>query len=130
MEGIYEFDDVGDALEFMPTAARRALDVSGLKISLRAWQAMDKDTRVRLVEAGACAVVEPSEVALLLASSSPERIEPIPDPDPTAPPEGIDRARWAALRPLDRYALVKASKKPEKLARARAEILGNVDPIR
>jgi hypothetical protein len=86
---------------------------------------MDKDTRIRLIEAGACEVVEPSEVALLLATSSPERIEPIPDPDPASPQLGVDAKRWTALRPLDRYALVKASKKPEKLARARAEILGN-----
>lgn len=127
MDGIYEFDDADDALTFMPTAVRRALDVAGLKIGLKDWQAMDRDTRVRLVEAGTTDVVEASEVALLLANSSPERIEPISEP---VKPDDIDLARWAALRPLDRYALWKASKKPEKLARARAEILGERKPIR
>lgn len=128
MEGIYDFDDADEALTLMPTAARRALDVAGLKLSLVAWQAMDRAARGLLVQAGACEIVDPSEVALLVASAHPppERIEPIVDPDPARAPAEvgeIDARRWTALRPLDRYALVKASRKPEKLARVREEVV-------
>jgi hypothetical protein len=134
MGGIYDFDEVDEALTFMPTAARRALDVAGLKLSLQAWQAMERKERELLVQAGACDVVDPSEVALLLACANPppERVEPIPDPDPSHAPADIgeiDPRRWVAIRPLDRYALVKAVRKPEKLARVRDEIIGNATPI-
>ncbi len=134
MEGIYDFDDADEALTFMPTAARRALDVAGLKLSLRAWELMDRKARALLVRAGTYEIVDPSEVALLLASADPppERIEPIPDPDPARAPAEIgeiDPRRWVALRPLDRYALVKAAKRPEKLARVREEIVGSAKPI-
>lgn len=134
MEGIYDFDDADEALTFMPTAARRALDVAGVKLSLRAWEKMDRGARMDLVRAGAGDAVDASEVVRLLAVADPpvERIAPVPDPEPTtAPPEigAVDRRRWSALRPLDRYALVKASKRAEKLARAREEILGNARPI-
>ena len=134
MDGIYDFDDADDTLTFMPTAARRALDVAGVKLSLRAWEKMDRAAREALVRCGAGDSVDAAGVGRLLASADPpiERIDPIADPDPAhAPAEigEIDPARWKALRPLDRYALVKASKRAEKLERARGEILGNVTPI-
>jgi hypothetical protein len=134
VDGIYDFDDADETLTFMPTAARRALDVAGVKLSLRAWEKMDRVAREDLVRAGAGEAVDVAAVGRLLASADPpvERVVAVADPDPSnAPPEigEIDPARWKALRPLDRYALVKASKRAEKLERARDEILGNVTPI-
>jgi len=134
MDGIYDFDDADEALTFMPTAARRALDVSGIKLSLRAWEKMDRKARMELVLAGAGESVDAANVARLLDSADPpvETIAAVADPDPAAPPPEVGEVeprRWSALRPLDRYALVKAAKRPEKLARARAEILGNATPI-
>jgi hypothetical protein len=134
MDGIYDFDDADEALTFMPTAARRALDVCGAKLSLRAWEKMDRAARIDLVKAGAGDAVDAGAVLRMLGSADPpiERIAPIADPDPrAAPPEigTIDPVRWTTLRPLDRYALVKASKRAEKLDRVRDEILGNATPI-
>ena len=134
MEGIYDFDDADDSLTFMPTAARRALDVAGVKLSLRAWEKMDPVARMNLVRAGAFAVVDAEAVVRMLAHANPppERIAAMPDPSSDSPPAEVgpvEPERWKALRPLDRYALVKASKRPEKLERARAEILGNARAI-
>lgn len=129
MDGLYEFDDADDALTLLPTAARRALDAAGLKLSLRAWQAMDPGARRALVRAGAGAAVDAAAVERLVsrATPPPERVPPRAEPDAARPPPEVgpvDAAAWAALRPLDRYALVKSARRPEKLARAREEILG------
>lgn len=134
MEGIYDFDDADASLTFMPTAARRALDVAGVKLSLRAWEKMDHAARMDLVRAGAAGVVDAEAIVRMLASADPpfERIAAIADPSSSSPPAEVgpvEPLHWARLRPLDRYALVKASKRPEKLERARAEILGNAKPI-
>ena len=52
--------------------------------------------------------------------------QPLPDNPYQAP--RTDAARWAALSPLDRYALVKVagSPRPERVSAAFAEIVGSV----
>jgi len=123
MHGIYRFDDADDALTFMPTAVRRALDVTGLKLSLVAWQSMSFEKKKQLVKLGAADAVDTRAVAALLPGVP--AISPITEP--LKPPE-ISLETWSHLRPLDRYAIVKAAHKPEKYARAKEEILGNLKP--
>jgi cyclic pyranopterin phosphate synthase len=70
------------------------------------------------------------------AEPSGERVEPIDEPSPEAPPESVVRAfagqseltpaLWASLSPLDRFALCKVSERsrPERMAAAWREIVG------
>lgn len=135
MKLVYAFDEVDEALALMPTAVRRALDVMGRKLSLSSWTALPPDVRLALVHAGASDTVDRDAVERLLAQANPPPIAlaPVADPDAQRPPAELvaaleatgracDADTWSALRPLDRYALVKASRKPEKLARAWDEI--------
>jgi molybdenum cofactor biosynthesis protein MoaC len=131
---VYAFESMDDALTYMPLAARRVLDASGRKLSLAGWQSLLLDRRWMVARAGAVADVPPEAVeAVDRASPSPDRIEPIPEPSFASPPPELEAAlgdgrvitvaTWRALRPLDRYALVKSAGKAEKLARAYDEIV-------
>lgn len=133
---VYAFEDTGAELEFMPLAARRALDVVGRKLSLEGWQSLAAADRTALVDAGTAEAVDAAKVAEILLRAAPvaKMIDPVPPPDPTAVPHdvisglGILRQvpldRWAGLRNVDRYVLDKLSHRPEKLARAHDEIVG------
>jgi len=131
---VYAFESMDDALTYMPLAARRVLDASGRKLSLSSWQSLPVDRRWMVARAGAASDVPPEAVdAVDGASPSPDRIQPIPEPSFASPPPELDAAlgdgriievaTWRALRPLDRYALVKCAGKAEKLARAYDEIV-------
>jgi cyclic pyranopterin phosphate synthase len=133
--GVYAFEEIGEALEFMPLAARRLLDATGRKLSLDGWVALPLDVRRRLVEAGAGLAVDPRALdAVERGGAALARIAARPDPDAAQVPEPVARAlgatrpldagAWSALRPLDRYALAKVAGKPDKAARAYDEILG------
>jgi cyclic pyranopterin phosphate synthase len=132
---VYAFEEIGPALELLPLCARRALDVSGLKLSLAAWQKLPLSTRQALCELGSERHVDTAAVALAAAAAAPAP-EPIPrlaeDPA-TADPSiasGLGRAiapsTWAALAALDRYALTKLATRgrQERLVAAHAEIVG------
>ncbi len=127
---IYAFERIDSSLDILPLAARRALDVTGVRITLDAWRTAPLETRARLVALGGAALVVPGEVrASLDASRVPfADITPVVDPPGEAPPTdaaiALDAATWRALSPLDRYALVKIArgKHPENLPRALAEI--------
>ena len=123
MEGVYAFDDADEALTFMPTAVRRALDVAGLKLSLTAWQAMSLDDKRRILTLGAADVVDVEAIRASLPDAP--RIDPVPDPValPGELSGKLSPEQWTRLRPLDRYALVKSTRRPDKLARALREIV-------
>ncbi len=119
LEGVvYPFEDIGDELSLLPLAARRALDRAGMRLSIEAYQALNRASRVALAREGAKEVVESEDVqrAIRNAMPPPTRIKPVPDPDPLSPPEQLNHAlgprravspsQWAKLRSLDRYALV------------------------
>ena len=119
LEGVvYPFEDIGDELSLLPLSARRALDRAGMRLSLEAYQALHRPSRVALALEGAKEVVEADDVqrAIRNAMPPPTRIKPVPDPDPLSPPEQLNHAlgprravspaQWAKLRSLDRYALV------------------------
>jgi len=135
---LYSFDGVDATLDLVPLAARRALDVTGLKVSLEVWRALPLESRRALVAAGAGSVVDVERVIGLLPAEQVSRIEPLSEPrEATAIPDKlsaafgparpISRALWQALSPLDRYVLFKVASRgdPERVKAAYAEIVGH-----
>lgn len=113
---VFDFENIMPQLDFLPIAARRALDHAGLRLSLEAWRSLSLDDRCQLVAAGAADLVDGDTVAAVVRRAAPpaQRIEVVGDPDPLAPPDGLlrllepvplDARQWARLRALDRYAL-------------------------
>jgi cyclic pyranopterin phosphate synthase len=137
---LYVFEEVDEGLSQLPTAAQRALDIAGEKLSPEGWRTLPLADRMALVAAGAFSTVDPELVRSIVAHAGPLAVEtsPRPDPDPESPPEELlhalshpkelTRARWASLRPLDRYALSTAARGPEaRLHQAYTEILRSGD---
>lgn len=134
---LYSFDGVDTSLDLLPLAARRALDVSGLKISLEVWRSLPLSVRRELVQAGSEVSVWAARVEELLYGSAVSRQDPAPDPSISAvpfelslafgPDREISQALWNALSPLDRYALVKVVSKgrQDRIDAAYAEIVGH-----
>ncbi len=134
---LYSFDGVDATLELVPLAARRALDLAGLKVSLEAWRALSLETRRLIVEAGSAPAVDGAGVEAALGAGPVTRIEPSVEPSISSVPaelssalgskHPVSQALWHALSPLDRYALVKVASrgKPERLDAAYAEIVGH-----
>jgi cyclic pyranopterin monophosphate synthase len=134
---LYSFDGVDATLDLLPLAARRALDVAGLKLSLETWRSLPLAARRAIAEAGSGAAVDLSQLQVALGDAPVGNIERSRDPDITSvPPElsevfgagrPISQALWNALSPLDRYALVKVvgRGKPERIDAAYAEIVGH-----
>jgi cyclic pyranopterin phosphate synthase len=140
ISGVYAFEAIDDSLPYVPLAGRRVLDAVGRKVSLEAWASLAVQDRRRIVDAGAGDAVDLSVITIVDGvTRKAAHIPPEPEPDPEhVPPslagalgysQPLDTARWRALRPLDRYALVKYAAKPEKLARAYEEILGVPAPL-
>ncbi len=134
---LYSFDGVDGALDLLPLAARRALDATGLKLSLEGWRALPFETRRALVEAGSAPVVDGARVTDLLFEDQVTQLEAAPEPAGSTPPKElaaafgpsrpISPALWQALSPLDRYALHKVATRgnPERLKAAYLEIVGH-----
>ena len=134
---LYSFDGVDATLDLLPLAARRALDVSGLKVSLETWRALPLAGRRTLVEIGSAPVVDMARAEAALGAGAFTRIEGSADLAISAVPtelsktlgskRPISQALWNALSPLDRYALVKVASrgKPDRLDAAYAEIVGH-----
>lgn len=132
---LYAFDEVSETLELLPLAARRALDLAGLKLSREQWLGLPLTTRVAMVEAGGEPKVSLERVHELcgkLAMLTTTLEDPSADLPPLSviqafgPERPISPAVWFGLSPLDRYALAKVAAKPrpERLAAAYAEIIG------
>lgn len=115
---VFPFEDVGESLALLPLAARRALDVAGLRLSLEGYQSLSVPERRDLALFGMSDQVDTPRVERLVRKSSmpPTRIKPIADPDPRIPPEqlnaalgvrrSVDPLVWAKLRAIERYALI------------------------
>ncbi len=135
----YRFDGVDDRLELVPMAARRALDHAGLKLSLAGWRSLSIAARRELTLAGSGHNVDDARVRPLVEDAEPpaEPVEVTDEPSHTTPPPAVDQvfggeravppALWAALAPLDRYALAKVASRgrPERIAEAYREIVGH-----
>lgn len=114
---VFPFENLSD-LEFIPIAARRALDHAGLRLSLESWRSLTPEERSQIAELGAADVVDTTRVSLVALRAQPlaQRIDPVSDPDLLSPPEDLVRSldptrplearRWSRLRALDRYALL------------------------
>ena len=129
---VYAFEGIDESLGLVPLAARRALDVARVKLSLEAWTSSPRETRFTITALGGAPVVDAAAVrtAVADASTRPLSSDAPADPSPDAVPSELARlvteAAWRALAPVDRYALWKVSrvKHPEDiLPRACAEIL-------
>lgn len=114
----FAFEDPNPGLTLLPLAARRALDVAGLKLSLEAWRALSLDERRSLAASGSgtSVAVAAVERIALGARPAPERIAPEADPEELVPELSaaerhveLERA-WPSLTPLERYALVKLAR--------------------
>jgi hypothetical protein len=135
--GLYEFDGETLELSLLPMAARRALDVAGVHLSLESFRKLSLDARARLVALGAADTVVVSDVRACLQPLAAElRGEPcMTEPSLSDVPATVSAglgaacptgAEWAALHALDRYVLVKlaARGKLDRLERAMLEIRG------
>lgn len=136
---LYAFDGIDQRLELLPLAARRALDLAGLRLSREGFASLAHAERVLLTSAGAEFVVDRERVTRLVAPARPEpTIEPpATDPPHHRVPEEVTQALgesrplpdavWAALTPLDRYALAKVCRKSneERVSGAYREIVGH-----
>jgi hypothetical protein len=134
--GIYAFDEADATLSLLPMAARRALDVAGLHLSLATWQTLPLSARQQLVELGAAHSVLAEAVVSCLAQlgaavrTEPPRLDPPADALPdeladmlTSTCSGVARV-WPRLRSLDRFVLAQLARrgKRERLAAAYHEI--------
>lgn len=136
--GIYAFDAADADLSLMPMAVRRALDVSGVHLSLRGWQGLSLSERRQLVQLGAAEQVDVARVRAALQACEAEQ-RPVPvltEPDAALGPAGELQAalaleltleRWCGLSALDRYVLSSLARrgKLERLSEALAEILAS-----
>lgn len=139
---LYAFDETDASLPLLPTAARRALDLAGAKLSLEAWRHLSLTDRTALVAAGASDLVDTATALAIADRATPpaRHVEPLAEPNASEPPAALVAAlgearplaasAWSALSPLDRYALVKASESrgPGRLARAYDEIVAPSGP--
>jgi cyclic pyranopterin phosphate synthase len=132
---IYTFERIDDSLPLLPLAARRALDLAGIRLSLQAWKAMPLHARRAVVAMGTDAQVDTQKVqrALLRVKAKGEPCPVRPDPDPSRVPAEVTQSlgydigvpTWGALTPLDRYAIAKIAGRPsrERLEEAYGEIV-------
>jgi cyclic pyranopterin phosphate synthase len=114
---IFSFEEPNEGLVWIPLAARRALDQTGLKLTLEAWQALGLEDRLRLIEAGAGVEVARAAVLEVISRANPPPQPIAVRPEPQALPEELlaavgERAgelsrAWSGLTPLERYALLK-----------------------
>jgi cyclic pyranopterin phosphate synthase len=137
----FAFEEPNSGLTLIPLAARRALDVAGIRLSLDAWRGLSLSERRLLIAAGTAARVGVDAVERIAerARPAPERVPPVPDPEQIVPELTLaagERSQalvlaWPELTSLERYALVKLARsnkadpaeRATRLARAFAELL-------
>jgi cyclic pyranopterin phosphate synthase len=135
---LYQLDEVGPDLKLLPMAARRALDRVGIKVPLAVWQTLPLVKREQLAEWGSQDDVPEqlvqqwcSEIEVDLPRCE-VRAEPSPEQVPEellqrlGPERPLPLPSWAALEPLDRYALLKVvhGRRPERVGQAYDELIG------
>jgi cyclic pyranopterin phosphate synthase len=127
---LYGFEANDERLPGLPTAARRALDLAGERLSADAWTALPLADRMALIALGTLPVVDPEHVRAIVLRADPTAttVEPKADPDPREPPAelaaSVAKDRWASLSALDRYALSDAAaESPSRLREALHEIV-------
>ncbi|EGG78911.1 hypothetical protein SXCC_00433 [Gluconacetobacter sp. SXCC-1] len=130
---LFDFErDFAGSLRCIPMIARQKLDIVGIKLSLRQWSRFTREERGQLADLPCETVPEQAAyrelVAQLIATRSDEPLRPLAvrgledwreegrmpeavriqaQADGMAPPTP---AQWAALLPLQRFALVKLAR--------------------
>ncbi len=131
---LLSFDDARTDLVWMPFAARRALDASGIRLSLEDWQTLPLPLRWQLVVLGRARSVAAESVHALLRdqevalSSSepwfePEQLPALLSARATWGP-ALESA-WPDLGGLERYALVKIAQSTKHTTEERSTRLDN-----
>lgn len=113
---VYQFENVGDDLDLVPLAGRRALDSASLKVGLAAWRSLPLARRAAIVELGAAEKIDASEVRRLAAGVEAIAWQAEPEPDSATVPAalrafGVDAVWWASLRSLDRWSLASMARR-------------------
>jgi cyclic pyranopterin phosphate synthase len=135
---LFAFDDIGPELDLVPLAARRALDLAGVKLSLAGFRSLSLELRRELASLGSGAEVDTARVHAIgaFAEPPPVALSVAPDPPADAVPaelvtalgaeRPLDAGIWSALEPLERYALAKLARgsRAERLDGAYSEIVG------
>lgn len=130
---VFEFEqDFAGSLRCIPMAVRFKLDACGVKLSLRQWARLSREDRAKLLELP-CEDDQHSEdyrrtlIGLVQqrTGEQPAALTEAPDPewsDPRHVPDAVSHlaaslhlpslstAQWAALDPLQRFALSKLSR--------------------
>ncbi|HET9958264.1 MAG TPA: nitrate reductase associated protein [Polyangiaceae bacterium] len=118
-DGIYIFESESERNCWLPMAARRALDMAGIHVSLEPWKGLSAEQRQGFINLGRAPTVDVAAVGRrveeLGLASRPEQkwTEPGADEVPRdvqlalAPQLTISKAEWSQLSPLDRYTLYK-----------------------
>lgn len=129
MTGPYRFEGIGDELDLVPLAGRRALDAAGLKVGLAAWRGLAHEARSAIVRAGTSEIVDTALVHARLAGVESSPVAAAAEPDATSVPEpvtrfGVDASTWRSLSALDRWALESLARrgKDEAVAALLAEL--------
>lgn len=94
-------------LEYIPMAVRRALDRTGLRITLATWTTLRQGLREALLAEGTRPAIDRTAMARLLEGTETVTVEASPDPEalPESMEGTLDAATWAALSPVERHAL-------------------------
>lgn len=118
---LYTFDEAGTTLERLPLAARRALDLVGIRLSLADWQDLPQKERVKVTHHGSQDEVDLAAVRALVAVRGGETVSPRVEPRGDIPPDALveayapvgrlSAAIWSSLSPLDQYVLDKVAER-------------------
>ena len=137
----FAFEDGAETLEYMAQSMRRKLDLVGVKIGLKGWQAMTRAERLALAHFPVDTDDERAAFVQVLrgfAERAGAKVETIAAVDPRAwgkerVPDAVRARRdisldaWAALSDEERYVLLRLAehqRTPERFDAALAQLLG------
>ena len=105
---VYAFEGIGEDLDLVPLAGRRALDAVARKVSLEGWRALPIPSRRAIVVPGSAEVVDVARVLEAIAAVPHTPLAASPEPPADVVPDTLEHLpvhRWRELRALDRWAL-------------------------
>jgi hypothetical protein len=137
----FPFEDGAEALEYMALSMRRKLDLVGVKIGLKGWQAMTRAERLALshfpveMDDERAAFVQVLRGFAERAGAKVETVAAVGArawgkervPDAVRARRDISLDAWAALSDEERYVLLRLAERqrmPERFDAALAQLLG------
>lgn len=139
MQRLFAFDVGHLRSDLLPLAARRALDLAGLRLSRSGWASLGKGGWQELTRLGSAVQVDTEAVQRCTEPADPPPVgQPVQAEPPSLqpPPEVVAAlahcgrltpAIWSALEPIERYALAKVALRPgpERKVAAYRELVGD-----